>query len=120
MTSRRRPRAKSWALRLFVALSYALLASMSWQLALVEVVEHHETASQQDCPDDDDEGSCDCGPNCHCCLSCSHQAPPVLPVLAGELVPLALAPIDLAAFEPASGVISVDRGPPSKVPKLVA
>lgn len=73
----------------------------------------------------DDAGSSssdcdDCGSDCHSCLGCAHQAQP------GLTVSLDVAPVRLLSFcelpEPALSTVlrSIDRGPPLKVPKLLA
>ncbi|NUP11850.1 MAG: hypothetical protein HOW73_37870 [Polyangiaceae bacterium] len=112
-----RPRRRQRAWRLFLVAAYALIAGWAWQLAVVELVEHHDAIAEE-CPDDD--GPCDCGPNCHCCLLCAHQ---IAPALAPAPAPTLLAPVamvELSMLIEHRAPPSIDHGPPPKVPKHLA
>lgn len=99
--------------RLFCALA---LVVCLWQGGLVEVFESHDLSAECE----DDHGSCDCEPNCHCCVTCAHQgAPTLLPAESPVLVRL-LEERELAEAMSSDAWLPADRGPPAKVPKLLS
>jgi len=113
MHARKRGRG-GWAWRLFVIAAYSLVATWTWQLGLVELFEHHDETAQE-CPDD--EGPCDCGSNCHCCLMCAHQIAPVVAPSPPNAPPTIVTLIELASFMEHGVPPSVEHGPAPKVPK---
>ncbi len=106
------------ALWVLVATAYLMLGVSAWQIVLVELVDSHE-ASDEPCPDDED-GDCDCGPNCHCCVSCAHHGTPVPPRAADPTLAAYAneAMIELGA--PRDLDSQLVRGPPIKVPRPLA
>lgn len=105
---------RAW--RLFVFAAYALVASWGWQLGLVELFEHHDELAQS-CPDDDNDGPCDCGDNCHCCLLCAHQVAPVVAPAPAEAPTLLFGELELTPRAEHEALESVDHSPVPKVPK---
>ncbi|MFO0547744.1 MAG: hypothetical protein U0271_05110 [Polyangiaceae bacterium] len=111
------PRALRPLIRLFAVTVYVLLALFSWQAALIELVDTHDDSAE--CRDGERRGGpCDCGANCHCCVSCAHSGFTALPSPTFEYLPLFLS--DLLEL-PNRGIIdrlaSAERAPPTKVPK---
>lgn len=106
---------RRWAFRLFVAAAYALVATWSWQLGVVELFEHHDESAEQ-CPDDGDS-PCDCGDNCHCCLLCAHQTSPVVAPAPVEVPQTILASVDLVLLSEQAAPPSVEHARVPKVPK---
>lgn len=117
MVRSRRPRRAGRAWQLFLVAAYTLLGAWTWQLTLLEVFEHHDDLAEE-CPDDDGD-DCDCGPSCHCCVSCAHQHAPVIAPVTTALSP-AVATIELTLVFQHSAPSTHDRGPPTKVPKHLA
>jgi hypothetical protein len=103
-----------WAWRLFVIAAYSAIVAWTWQLGLVELFEHHDEEAQE-CPDD--EGPCDCGTNCHCCLMCAHHIAPTVAPSAAEGPLMIVDFIELALCNEQPAHASVVHGPPPKVPK---
>ncbi len=117
MVKSRRSRRAGRAWQLFLVAAYTLLGAWTWQLTLLEVFEHHDDLAEE-CPDDDGD-DCDCGPSCHCCVSCAHQHAPVIAPVTTALSP-AVATIELTLVFQHSAPPTHDRGPPTKVPKHLA
>ncbi len=105
-----------WASRLFIAAACLLITSWSWQLGLVEVFEHHDELAES-CPDDDNNGPCDCGDNCHCCLLCAHQVAPVVAPVPVEVLTVSLGVVELTLLAEHAAPASVDHPLVPKVPK---
>jgi hypothetical protein len=103
------------ALSVLVASAYLLLGVTAWQLVLVEIVDSHE-ASEEPCPDDED-GDCDCGPNCHCCIACAHHGTPVPPRPADPAVAAYAIEATILLGAPPDPASQLVRGPPIKVPR---
>jgi hypothetical protein len=101
-----------------VATAYLLLGISAWQLVLVEIVDSHETGGEP-CPDDDN-GDCDCGPNCHCCIACAHHGMPVPPRPAEPAVAAHIVEATILLGPPADHASQLVRGPPIKVPRSFA
>lgn len=102
-----------WA-RVAVWLARALVLSLLvFQSALIEVVVHHDMSAQCD----DDDRSCGCPTNCHCCVSCAHQGTPALPGMGPVLSFFESDFVKLPESRGVEALSSVDRGPPAKVPK---
>jgi len=108
-----KPRRAWW---LFVFAAYALVASWGWQLGLVEVFEHHDDLAES-CPDDDDDGPCDCGDNCHCCLLCAHQVAPAVAPVPVQVPVVVLGVVELTMLSEHPVPSSIDQSPVPKVPK---
>jgi hypothetical protein len=104
-----------------VATAYLLLGMSAWQTVLVEIVDAHEAheANEGDCPDDE-EGRCDCGPNCHCCLACAHHGSPATPHTHAVTVASWLDEQTIVLGWPSDLTTQADRGPPIKVPRPAA
>ena len=102
--------------RLAVWVARALVLTMLWQGVLVELVPSHEDTGQ--CEDDEGQ-SCPCGPDCHCCLACTHGTPALPSVLPSDEQRLAEF-IELQPFLGEGVLESTERGPPLKVPKRIA
>lgn len=104
-------------IRLLLAIVSALVVGLwTWQYALIEVVESHDVSA--DCEDDED-GPCDCGANCHCCIACAHAGFSALPAEgACRLSPVGEC-VELPRPGGAESPQSRERGRPRKVPKQV-
>lgn len=103
---------RAW--RLFLLAAYALIVAWSWQLGLVELLEHDDGMAEE-CPDD--EGPCDCGSNCHCCLLCAHHSAPVVEPAPADGPGAAVGVIELTLDTAHAMPAGVHHGPASKVPK---
>ncbi len=102
-------------MRLFIAAACLVITSFSWQLGLVEMFEHHDELAET-CPDDDN-GPCDCGDNCHCCLLCAHQAAPAVAPVPADVPSVALGVIELTLLSENAAPPSVEQPRVPKVPK---
>ncbi len=104
-----------------MATAYLLLGINAWQTVLVEVVDAHDAhaAETGECPDDD-EGRCDCGPNCHCCLACAHHGTQTTPHATALTVPTYLDEQTIVLGSPSDLATQDERGPPPKVPRASA
>lgn len=119
MPKRARIRRLTRALRLLTAIAYLVAGLFTWQLALVELAETHDSARIA-CTDDGDgdDHERDCGFNCHCCFQCAHHGPTAVSDLAPLAAPLRLLDfVELPSFERTDAFASIDRSPPLKVPK---
>jgi hypothetical protein len=98
-------------------MAYALIGVWSWQGFLIEMVDEHGAST--DCPDHEKKGDCNCGINCHCCVTCAHAGGSVLPAEPFDIPPVAIIELDELDGLASSGVPpSATSSPPPKVPKL--
>ena len=103
------------ALWVLVATAYLMLGVSAWQIVLVEIVDSHDASTEQ-CPDDED-GDCDCGPNCHCCIACAHHGTPVPPRASETSVAFYLVESTILVGAPRDHASQLVHGPPIKVPR---